>query len=108
LECREAASGDRAREELHTGRRLIACTGKRAEERAERIDSVLNPEWVTLGDRETKLATGHETPTRKGRRRGDGLGAGTGPGGLDCPLDKARRHDARHPDRDGKPGTVGS
>ena len=107
LQRHEPAPGDRAGEELHAGRVLIACTGERAEERAERIDPVLDPEWVALGYGEAKLATCHKAATGKWRRRRDRLGARARPGRLDCPLDKAGRHDTRHPDRDGEPGAVG-
>ena len=65
-------------------------------------------EVVALCDRdEAKLATRHKAATGKWRRRRDRLGARTRPGRLDCPLDKAGRHDTRHPDRDTEPGAVG-
>ena len=80
---------------------------RRAEERAQRIDPVLDPEWVALGYGEAKLATCHKAATGKWRHRRDRLGARARPGRLDCPLDKPGRHDTRHPDRDGEPGAVG-
>ncbi len=88
-ETSETATGDRPSQELHTRRLAFAELRERPEEGTERVDLVLALERVELGDRQAQLTAGRHPAAGKRRDGGNRVGAGSGPGGLDGPLDQA-------------------
>ena len=99
VQAGEAPAGERAGQDLHAGRLALADPVEGAEEGAEGVDLVLGAQRVLLGEGEAQLAAGRHPNTSERRGGGEGLGAGTGPGGFDSPLDQARRDRRRAPTR---------
>jgi len=62
---------------------------------------------VLLADRQGEAPAGRHAGSGERRGGGPGLGACSGPGGFDGPLDEARGDAAGHPQRDGEPRVGG-
>ena len=96
----EAPAGERTGQDLHAGGLGFPDPVEGAEEGAEGVDLVLGAQRILLGEGEAQLAAGRHPNTSERRGGGEGLGAGTGPGGLDSPLDQTGRNRAGHPPGD--------
>ena len=103
MEPGEAAAGDRSGQDLHARRLGLAEAGQRADEGPERVDLVRGAQRVVLGQGQGEGAAGGDPIADEGRGGRDGLGARPGPGGLDRPLDQARRDLSGYPEGDGEP-----